>query len=155
MINKRNFLLASAAALAAPLARSQPAWPAKPVRIVVPFAAGSVPDVVARTVGERLQAASGQPVTVENRTGAAGMIGAAYVAKAAPDGYTLGVGSVGPMVNNPLLFASMPYDPVKDLKPITKAVVLPSVLTVRSEFPATDMKQFIAEVKSKRLGIPS
>lgn len=146
MTCRRNFL-SSLLALVAGTAAAAQAWPSRPVRIIVPFAAGSVPDIVARLTGERLQANLGQPVVVENRTGAAGMIGANAVARAEPDGHTIGIGSVGPLINNPLLFDNMPYDPARDLRPITKAVVLPSVLVVRRDFPAGDMEGFVAEVK--------
>ena len=103
-------------------------WPQRAVTIVVPFSAGSTPDTITRVVGERLSARIGQPVLVENRPGASGNTGTAAVAKAAPDGHTLGVSIVGPLVINALLFPSMPYDTAKDLAPITILAAQPSVL---------------------------
>ncbi len=122
-------------------------WPEKPVRIVVPFGPGSTPDKVARIVADGLQQRSGQPVVIENRSGADGMIGTEVVARSIPDGYTIGMGSLGPLVNNTLVYDTMPYDPFTDLSPITTAVSQPSVLVVREDFPADDLPGFINELK--------
>jgi tripartite-type tricarboxylate transporter receptor subunit TctC len=107
-------------------------WPSKTVRIIVPFGPGSTPDVVARLVAERLQHKFGQPFTIENRSGASGNIGTDVVAKAEPDGYTIGVSIGGPLAINPLLFSAMPYDPEKDLSLITMLVTQPSALAVNT-----------------------
>jgi tripartite-type tricarboxylate transporter receptor subunit TctC len=108
-------------------------WPARPLRLVVPFGPGSTPDVLARLVAERLAPALGQPVVVENRPGAGGNLATDLVAKAAPDGYTVGVSITGPLVNNTLLYRKMPYDPFRDLAPVTLAATQPNVLAVSSE----------------------
>lgn len=121
-------------------------WPQQTVRLVVPFGPGSTPDAIARIVADKLQGQIGQAVVVENRGGAGGMIGTDIVAKAKPDGYTIGIGSVGPLVNNPLIYSKMTYDPFNDLRPITKAVSQASLLVVRSEFPANDIKGLLAEL---------
>lgn len=126
-----------------------PAWPNQAVRLIVPFGPGSTPDAIARIVADGLQSRVGLPVIVENRSGADGMIGTDIVAKAQPDGHTIGLGSLGPLVNNTLIYKKMPYDPFADLAPITTAVSQPSVLVVREDFPADDLQQLIAELKRK------
>src|SRR5262245_41867004 len=112
-------------------------WPARGVTVYVPFIAGSTPDSLARIVAERLQAKLGQPFVVENRPGASGNTGTAAVAKAVPDGHTLGVSIVGPLVINALLFPKMPYETEKDIAPISILAAQPSVLVV-SPGVATD-----------------
>jgi tripartite-type tricarboxylate transporter receptor subunit TctC len=112
------------------------AWPSKTVRVIVPFGPGSTPDVVARLVAERLQQKFGQPFVIENRPGASGNIGTDAVAKAEPDGYTIGVSIGGPLAINPLLFSAMPYNPEKDLALITMLVTQPSALAVNARINA-------------------
>jgi tripartite-type tricarboxylate transporter receptor subunit TctC len=119
-------------------------WPQRAVTIVVPFSAGSTPDTITRVVGERLSARIGQPVLVENRPGASGNTGTAAVAKAAPDGHTLGVSIVGPLVINALLFARMPYDTAKEIAPITILASQPSVLVAHSGVAAASVPDLIA-----------
>src|SRR5689334_12092787 len=102
-----------------PVLAGAQAYPAKPVRVVIPYPAGSTPDIVGRTLSERLQKSFGQPFVVDNRTGAAGNIGAETVAKAAADGYTLLVAINGPVAVNKYLYKNMGYDPEKDLLPIS------------------------------------
>jgi tripartite-type tricarboxylate transporter receptor subunit TctC len=94
-------------------------WPTKPVRIIVPFGPGSTPDLIMRLIAERLQQKLGQPFIVENKPGAGGVTGTDAVAKATPDGSTIGISIGGPLAINTLLFAKLPYDPRKDLAPIT------------------------------------
>ncbi len=119
------------ALLAAPLAaRAQAAWPSRAVRIVVPFAAGGTTDILARALAPELQRAFGQPVIVENKPGAGGNTGAADVAKAAPDGHTFLMGTVGTHAINPALYAKMPYDHVKDFVPVTLVAGVPNVLVM-------------------------
>lgn len=125
-------------------ARAQGAWPAKPVRLVVPFVAGGSSDIVARSVVPRMQAALGQNVVVENRPGANGAIAAAEVARAPADGYTFMVGSIGVFAINAALYPKLTYDPLKDLEPLTLAVVNPNVLVAGTKFPADDVKSLIA-----------
>ena len=125
----RRRILVSAALLPLSL-RAQPAWPAKAVRIVVPFAAGGTTDILARALAPELQRAFGQPVVVDNKPGAGGNNGAADVAKAAPDGHTLLMGTVGTHAINPALYAKMPYDHVRDFVPVTLVAGVPNVLVM-------------------------
>lgn len=144
------FRLIAAAVLAAclPLTAAAQAWPTKPIRLVVPFAPGGTTDIVARILMERLSKELGQVVVVENRAGSGGMIGADLVAKAAPDGYTLGVATVSTLATIPATTAKMPYDPVKDFSMIINLVTVPNVMTVNPKnVPVKDMKEFIALVK--------
>lgn len=124
-------------------------YPNKPIRIIVTFPAGGPTDFVARAVGQSLSDAWGQPVVIENRPGAGGNIGMNIAAKAPPDGYTLVLSSFGPMVISPFVYSSLPYDPIKDLTPITLAATNPFFLTVTPSLPATTVPEFIALAKSK------
>lgn len=124
------------------------AWPAKPVRIVVPFAPGGSTDVVARLVAQKLTAVWGQTVVVENRAGAGGNLGADVVAKSAPDGYTLLMAS-GSITINPNLYKSMPFDTKKDLLPITNVASGPMLVVVPDASPAKTLKDLIAMAKDK------
>jgi len=121
--------------------------PAKPIRIIVPVI-GTTNDVLARLVGSELSKALGQPVVVENKGGAGGQIGTDAVVKAAPDGYTLLVGFNGPLAINPSLFSKMPFDPQKDLAPITLAVKSPQYLVASANSQFTSAKDFIAKAKA-------
>ena len=122
-------------------------WPSRQVTIVVPFIAGSTPDSLARIVAESLQQKLAQPFVIENRPGASGNTGTAAVAKAAPDGHTLGVSIVGPLVINHLLFAKMPYETGKDIAPITILAAQPSVLTIAPNVAADGVESLIAAIK--------
>src|SRR5690349_2635455 len=124
-------------------------YPARPVKLIVPFPAGSATDQVARVVGAALQQALGQPFVVENKAGAQGAIAASEVAKAAPDGYTLLLTTNTPQAANVSLFKKLSYDPVKDFTPITRYGTTAFMLMVRPDFPANDLKGFIAEARSK------
>jgi tripartite-type tricarboxylate transporter receptor subunit TctC len=139
-------LVGAAIAVASPLSVAQE-WPTGPVHVIVPFDAGSTPDLVARIVSERLAARLGQSMVVENKSGASGNIGTDLVAKAPPDGQTIGVSIAGPLAVNPLLFKKMPYDPARDLEPVTVAVSQPSVLVVASKHAAGSAKDFFALLK--------
>ena len=133
-----------AAALALPLlASAQAAWPSKPVRIVVPFAAGGTTDILARALAPEFQRAFGQPFIVDNKAGAGGNTGAAEVARATPDGYTLLMGTVGTHAINPSVYPKMPYDHVKDFAPITLVAGVPNVLVLN---PANAQKYGIDSV---------
>jgi tripartite-type tricarboxylate transporter receptor subunit TctC len=135
----------TAAAVVSPvLAQS---WPDRPVRIIAPFGPGSSPDLMARLLADRLQAKLGQPFVVENRPGAGGNTGTDAVAKATPDGYTLGVSIGGPLVNNTVLYSRLPYDPFKDLLPITLAAWQPNVLVVTPALNVTTLPQLIDLLK--------
>src|SRR5205823_9049906 len=98
---------------------AQTAWPAKPIKWVVPFAAGGTTDILARTVGEKLSIALGQPVVVDNKPGAGGGVGAEFTARSAPDGYTIMGGTISTHAINASLYSKLPYDPVKDFAAIT------------------------------------
>jgi len=137
--------------LLAILAGSVPAgaqeWPTKPVRIVVPFGAGSTPDIIMRLIADRLQATSKQTIVIENRPGASGNTGTDLVAKAAPDGTTVGISILGPLGLNTLLFARMPYDPFNDLALVTRLTDQPSVLAVNAGVPAKTTAELVALLK--------
>ena len=124
-------------------------YPAKPVRLIVPFTAGSATDQVGRLIGQQLQAALGQPFVVENRPGAQGSIAASEVARAAPDGYTLLVTTNTPQAANVSLFKKLAYDPVKDFTPVVRMGTTSFVLMTKSDFPARNLKEFIAHVKGQ------
>lgn len=119
-------------------------YPSKPIKLIVPFAAGGPADTVARVFGERLSQVAGQPVVIENRGGAGGMTGIAQVAKADRDGYTIGIASSGTLALNVALKQPMPYDPLKDLYMVTQAVSAPELLVVGPSVPAKDFKEFVA-----------
>ena len=125
-------------------AHAQSAWPARSITLVVPFAAGGNNDVSGRIVARKLADLLGQPVVVENKTGAGGTIGSAAVATARPDGYTLGFLSSGPVAAAVSLQKSLPYDPRKDLLPVARVTTSPSVLVVNPAFPAKDLAEFVA-----------
>ena len=143
----RIFLLALAMGLHVVQPLSAQEWPQRAVTLVVPFAAGSTPDNAARIIGDRLGAKLGQPVVIENKPGASGNLGTNSVAKAAPDGYTIGVSIVGPLALNTLLFPSMPYDPKKDLTLITVLVSQPSVLVVNGALDIKSADDLLAFLK--------
>jgi tripartite-type tricarboxylate transporter receptor subunit TctC len=142
--------MAAAIALVSPLACAQ-AWPTKPVRIVVPAPAGSSLDIIVRLMSEKLASRWGQPVVVDNKAGAGGMLGMDVVAKAAPDGHTLGLGFNGPIAFAPYLYKKMPYDAAKDLAPVVMTTSQPNVLAVNSEkVPAKTLAEFIAWAKAQK-----
>lgn len=127
-----------------PLAtHAQAAWPDRPIRFIVPFPAGGVPDLLARVLSDKLRATLNQPVIVENRGGAGGNIGTDAVAKATPDGYTFVVSASGPLAINPSLYRSLPFNPLTDFEPVTLLAMVPNVLVVRPGFPANSVKEFI------------
>ncbi len=137
----------SLAPLLAPAADTP--YPTKPVRIIVPFAPGGPTDIVARTVGQQLTLSLGQTVVVDNRPGAGGVVGADLAAKSAPDGYTLLLCSTGAMAINPALLSSMPYDPIRDLAPITLVVTIPYLLLVNPSYPAQSVKELLTLARTK------
>jgi tripartite-type tricarboxylate transporter receptor subunit TctC len=130
-------------------AAAQERWPERPIRMIVPFPAGSSPDLVARMLSDGLGAALGQPVFVDNRPGAGGMVGTGAVAKAAPDGYTIGLSIPGPLAVNTVLLQKMEYDPFKELAPVTVVAASPNVLVVDPRLGVSDLKGFIALARSQ------
>ena len=140
--------LALAGTLSAGAALAQ-AWPAKPVRVIVPYVPGGSGDIMARIFAVRMSEAWGQSVVVENRPGATGMIGANVVAKAAPDGYSLLLGYVSEVAINPGLFPKMTYDPAKELTPIAMAGVLPLIFVANPSLPVRSVRDLLALAKAR------
>ena len=134
--------------LAASAAVQAQAWPNKPIRYIVPFAAAGTTDILARMIGAKLAEALGQPVVVENRPGAAGSVGVEMLAKSPPDGYTIGGGTVSSHGLNVTLYSKLPYDPVKDFSPITMLATLPNMLVVHPSIPANNVQELIAFLKA-------
>lgn len=145
----RRWLAASALALAPALAMAQ-AYPNKPIRLIIPFPPGGTTDIVGRVVADQLGKQLGQPVIVENRGGGGGAIGATEVAKASPDGYTIGMATVSTMAVNPACNPKLAYDAAKDFRPITNLAAVPNVVVVNpGKIAAKDMSEFVALLKSK------
>jgi tripartite-type tricarboxylate transporter receptor subunit TctC len=138
--------IAAASFCAAGQAQAQAAanYPNKPIHIIVTFTSGGAPDILARVIGEKLSAAWGQPVIVDNKPGAGGNIGADFVAKSAPDGYNLVLGTVGTHSINGALYQNMPYDMVKDFTPVTLLASTPNMLVINNDVPAKNLNEFIA-----------
>ena len=145
---KRTLAIALAAALFIPAAAAAQDWPTKSVKIVVPFGPGSTPDMVARLIADHLQQKLGQTFVIENKPGASGNPGTDTVAKAEPDGATIGISLGGPLAINTLLFAKMPYDPAKDIAPITQLVTQPSALVVNTSLGVNSVPELMALLKS-------
>lgn len=124
-------------------------YPSRAINLVVPFAAGGTTDIVGRIVADELGRELGKPVVVENRAGAGGSIGAAYVASAKPDGYTLGIATVSTHGINPAVYVNLPFDAQKDFQPITNLAAVPNVMVVNPNVPAKDMQAFLALAKSE------
>ena len=132
----------------APAAFAQESYPSKPIRMIVPFAAGGPTDIVARVVSAKMAEQFGQPIVVENRTGAGGNIGAEVVAKAPADGYTLLMATVSTHAINPGLYRTMPYDPIRDFAPIGQVGVTPIVLAVHRTIPVQDAKGLVTLLRA-------
>jgi tripartite-type tricarboxylate transporter receptor subunit TctC len=141
-------LLIACAAFTAPCAHAQ-TWPAKPLRLISPFAPGGGTDITCRVIAPKLSDALGQTVVVDNRGGAGGMIGVDLAAKSPPDGYTLVLGTIGPISINPSLYNKMPYDPVKDLLPVTLAADALNVLVVHPALPVKNVRELVALGKAR------
>lgn len=150
---RRRLALLALAGLTTGLGASLPAsaqapWPSKAVRIVVPYAPGGGNDIIARVIAEKLAPALGQPVLVENRAGAAAVVGTEFVARAAPDGHTLLLAASGPIVFNPAIMPKLSYAPLTDLVPISLAGTFPLILTVHENFPAKNFNELVAYSKA-------
>jgi tripartite-type tricarboxylate transporter receptor subunit TctC len=131
----------------APPAAAQLGWPSRPIHLVVPYAPGGPVDLSARLVGAKLQQALGQPVVVENKPGAGGNLGADYVAKSAPDGYTLVMGAIATHAINPALYPNFPYDPVRDFRHVALVVQVPNVLVVNNEVSARSVQGLVSLIR--------
>jgi tripartite-type tricarboxylate transporter receptor subunit TctC len=145
----RSLIALCAALLAAPAALAQQSYPQKPIRYIVPFPAGGIADVFARIIGGRIAEAWGQPVVVENRAGAGGNIGADFVAKAPPDGYTILMGSIGTQALNASLYRNMPYDSAKDFTPVALVIEAESLLALHPSVGANTPSELIALARSQ------
>lgn len=130
------------------LAQASDAFPNKPIRFIVPYAAGGATDTTARLVSKELTAILGQPVVVENKAGAGGNIGTDYVAKSTPDGYTMLLAYTGPMAINPSLYDSLPFKPQQDFAPVTLLAQAPQILGVHPSIPATTVEEFVTYAKA-------
>lgn len=141
------WVLAGVAGAVAPVAAQT--YPTKTIRIIVGYAPGGTTDIIARLIAPRLSASLGQPVVVENRPGAAGNVGADVVAKSAPDGHTLQLGTAGNMTINPSLYANMPVDTIKDFQAISMIAALPNLMVVNPAVPAKTVQEFVAWAKAR------
>ncbi|MBV9261138.1 MAG: tripartite tricarboxylate transporter substrate binding protein [Pseudolabrys sp.] len=148
MIDRRR-LLAGALALAAAPARAQ-TYPTRPITLIVPFAAGGSTDVIARVMAAGLRLELGQFVVIENRAGAGGSLGTEAIAKATPDGYTIGMGTASTLAINPAAYRNLPFDVLKDLAPITEIAAVPNIMSIHPTVPAKDMAEFIAYAKAQK-----
>jgi tripartite-type tricarboxylate transporter receptor subunit TctC len=135
--------------LAGPARAQAPSWPARPIRLIVPFAPGGSTDVSAREIAQRLTEVAGWTVVVENRPGAGGNIGMDLVAKATPDGYTIGMGQTANLAINPSLYPSMPFDPLRDLAPVTTIAQQPNLLVVRRAATWRDMPSLVNDARAR------
>src|SRR5258705_12614335 len=147
----RSLLAAACGAAAMLLAASAAAqaWPAKPIRLMVPFPPGGSTDIVARIVAQKLSERLGQPIVIENRGGAGGTLGTAVVAKAAPDGYSLVIGTTSTHVVAPSVYKKLEYDPGRDFQPISLIAVTPYLLVVHPSVPAKTLKELVELMRSK------
>ncbi|MGX9965531.1 Bug family tripartite tricarboxylate transporter substrate binding protein [Roseomonas sp. F4] len=152
-IGRRLLLGATAATLAARGATAQGNWPDRPIRFVVPFAAGGNTDVLARLYGAHISPKLGQPIVVENRSGAAGAIGTEAVIRARPDGYNLLIGSPGSIVNSPLLMANKRFDPISELTFVAMFGQVPMVIIVQPSLPVRTLPELVAYSKAQRNGV--
>jgi len=148
-MNRRiaSLTLALALSLVSMLAAAQ-AWPSKPIKYIVPFAPGGTTDILGRTIADKLSIALGQPVVIENKPGAGGGLGAEFVAKAAPDGYTIMGGTISTHAINASLYKDLPYDPVKNFVPITLIARVPNMLVINPNVPAKNVQELVALLKA-------
>jgi tripartite-type tricarboxylate transporter receptor subunit TctC len=148
MIDRRTFLTAAGAAMLPFPVRAQN-YPARPITLIVPFAAGGSTDVIARVIAEAMRGELGQSVIVENRAGAGGSIGTTQIVKAEPDGYTIGMGTASTLAINPAAYKSLPFDVLADLVPIGSVAAVPNIMSVHPGVPARDMAELIALARAR------
>lgn len=149
LMARRRLLLGAATAAVGLPAMAQAKFPTRQIQLVVPFPPGGVADAIARPLSEKLVQLLGQAVVVENRGGATGTIGAGYVAKAAPDGYTLLLGTTNEIAMSPTLYRSLPYDPTRAFAPVAPAAQFPNVLVVSGKVPSTTLAEFVEYVRAR------
>ena len=142
-------IAAAALAFACVASAAAQTYPAKPVRLIIPFSAGGGTDIFARLIGRKLQENMGQSFVPDNRAGASGIIGCELVARAAPDGYTLLMGTTGTHTTNPAVYAKLPYDPLKDFEPVSLVAESPFMLLVHPSLPARTVKELIAFARAR------
>jgi tripartite-type tricarboxylate transporter receptor subunit TctC len=153
MMNRRELLQYSATAIGSSVALAMPAlaqdaWPSRQVTLVVPFSAGGSADLIARLLAQHLQAKFGASFVIENKGGAGGSLGAGYAAKAAPDGYTLLIGTVSTNAINPFLYSNLPFNVERDFQPISRIVQLPNLMFVRPSLPVKNVPELIEYLKA-------
>jgi tripartite-type tricarboxylate transporter receptor subunit TctC len=151
--NRRQLLVSATAAagLAAPVFAQAPAWPSKPIKLVVPYPPGGSSDIIARAISQLLAEALKQSVIVENKAGANGNLGADFVAKSAPDGHTLLLCDVGALAVSPSVYTKLAFDPSKDLRGVTMLAYSPHMLVVHPSVPANNLKELVALSKKTEL----
>ncbi|GAA4326603.1 tripartite tricarboxylate transporter substrate binding protein [Pigmentiphaga soli] len=152
--SRRDMLAALAALTAGPMlpagaARAADPWPNKPIRWVVPYAAGGTSDLLVRDLAQRLGEKFGQPIVIDNKTGAGGNLGTDFVAKSAPDGYTWVLGNIGPMAVNTSLYASLPYDPIKDFAPISLLLTYPNLIVANPQSGPKSVADLLERAKKE------
>jgi tripartite-type tricarboxylate transporter receptor subunit TctC len=143
-----RFLLVALAALLAQAAQAQ-SWPAKPIRLVVPFAPGGSSSIVARSVAAEMEKGLGQPIIIDNKPGGGGNVAMQDVARADPDGYTLIIGHIGTLAVNPFMFESLPFDTNRDFTAVSLLAKIPNIFVVHADVPAKDLRQFVALAKQQ------
>ena len=148
-MQRRHLIALSVLACACGQAFAADAYPSKPIRLIVPFAAGGTTDIIARVISEPMSKALGQQVVVDNKGGAGGIIGAQEAARAAPDGYTISIATVSTTAANPAINKKTGYDPIKDFVPVTNIAATPNIIVVNPKFPVKDYKAFVALLKKE------
>ena len=148
-VDQTVLCFALAVCIAETHAQSDAVYPSKPIRMIVPSAPGSGPDIMARAIGQKLTEALGQAIIIDDKPGAGGIIGSEAAAKAPPDGYTLIMSNAGAHTVNPGLYSKLPYDPLKDFAPVTLVALAPNILIVHPTLPVRNVKELIALAKAK------